>query len=267
MTINYPMDMIASKNWKITLPLKGAPEIVQPKLTTYTSEWFHLNEDKNGVVFRCPTDGGTTPNSKNPRSELREMRDEGADEAEWSTSMGQHSMVVDLMVTELPTGSKPHCVIGQIHGGDDDLTVFRLEGKSLWLTDGDNTHGYLVTDGYELGARIQFGFHVDTGVITYTLNGKPVDYSQKRKKTGCYFKTGAYNQAGGIGIPTGRAEVVLYSVQVCHNGVCEGNAPGVIVPGEPPVEPPIDSALAQRVTVLEQNLASLRAGLVLLGNS
>lgn len=269
---NFPMDVVASKNWKINIPLRGAPEIVQPKLATYSSEWFHLNEAGDGVVFYCPTNGGTTPNSKNPRSELREMRDEGADEAEWSTSTGQHSMIFDLMVTELPAGTKPHVVIGQIHGGDDDLTVFRLEGSDLWITDGDTTHGHLVTDSYELGARIQVGFHVNAGVITYTFNGQPVDYSQKRKKSGCYFKTGAYNQAGGVGDPNGYAEVVLYSVQVCHNGVCEGRPPGVIiVPGEPPVEPPTTPDLAElrqqmnsltlRIAATEQDLARLRAGL------
>lgn len=268
---NYPMDIIASKNWKINIPTSGAPEIVQPKLATYTSEWFHLNDAGDGVVFYCPTSGGTTPNSKNPRSELREMRDDGADEAEWNSGSGTHSMVVDLMVTQLPAGSKLHCVIAQIHDSGDDMTVFRLEGSSLWITDGDKTHGHLVTGDYKLGTRIQIGFHINAGVVTYTFNGKTVPYTQTRKRSGCYFKTGAYNQAGGVGDPAGKAEVVLYSVQVCHDGQCFGNAPGVIiVPGEPPpTEPPTTppanelaqqvAALVQRTTALEHDLASLRA--------
>lgn len=278
---NFPMDVIASKNWKINIPLRGAPEIVQPKLATYSSEWFHLNEAGDGVVFHCPTNGGTTPNSKNPRSELREMRDDGNDEAEWNSSTGQHSMIVDLMVTELPAGSKPHCVLAQIHGGDgdDDLTVFRLEGNTsgdrnvgkLWITSGDNTHAHHAAD-IRLGTRYQLGFHVDNGTISYSYNGFAIPYKQtNKKKSGCYFKAGAYNQAGGVGDPNGYAEVVLYAVQVCHNGVCEGRPPGVIiVPGEPPpVEPPtpgVDLTEAlRRITALEQNVAGLRAGLGALG--
>lgn len=277
---NFPMDVVASKNWKINIPLRGAPEIVQPKLATYSSEWFHLNEAGDGVVFYCPTNGGTTPNSKNPRSELREMRDDGADEAEWSTSTGQHSMIIDLMVTELPAGTKPHVVIGQIHGGDDDLTVFRLEGNTsgdrnvgkLWITSGDNTHAHHAAD-IRLGTRHQLGFHVDNGTISYSYNGFAIPYKQtNKKKSSCYFKVGAYNQAGGVGDPNGYAEVVLYSVQVCHNGVCEGRPPGVIiVPGEPPVEPPTTPDLAElrqqmnsltlRIAATEQDLARLRAGL------
>lgn len=271
---NFPLDIIASSDWKLTLPLKNAPEIVQPKLALYTSEWFHLNSTGDGVVFMARTDGGTTPNSKNPRSELREMRDDGADEAEWNSGSGAHSMVVDLMVTALPIGSKPHVVIAQIHDASDDMTAFRLEGSSLWITDGDATHGRLITNSYVLGTRILVGFHIDTGIVTYTFNGKPIPYTQIKKKAGCYFKTGAYNQAGGIitKLPDGKAdfaEVVIYSVQVCHDGVCEGNAPGA-----PPIDPPPPpddgdladalrriAALEQTVSAQGQNLARLRAGL------
>lgn len=275
MAINYPMGIL-SKNWKLTIPLKSAPEIVQPKLASYTSEWFHLNESRDGVVFLARTDGGTTPNSKNPRSELREMRDDGADEAEWNSGIGQHSMLVDLMVTALPIGSKPHVVVAQIHDSSDDMTVFRLEGKSLWITDDDKTHGYLVTDNYVLGTRILVGFHVSDGVVGYSLDGKLIPYTQNKKRSGCYFKTGAYNQAGGIvtKLPDGKAdyaEVVLYSVQVCHDGVCEGNAPGA-----PPIDPPPDTgdladalrrlgAVEQRAGAVEQDVARLRAALAALG--
>jgi hypothetical protein len=235
----HPLDVIASPNWKITLPEPGAPEIVMPRLKTYESQWFYLLPDNTSVVFKCPTNGGTTKNSKNPRSELREMRDNGADEAEWNSGSGQHSMVVDLAITHLPTGGKPHVVVAQVHDADDDMTVFRLEDKALWITDGDSTHGYRITDSYQLGTRIQVGFQINNGAIGYTFNGQPVSYAQNKKKSGCYFKTGCYNNGGEK--KTDRlddyAEVVLYSVQVCHDGVCSGKDPGTAPAEPPPVEP------------------------------
>ncbi len=273
----YPLHVIASSNWYITLPSKvnATPDTVKmPELRTYSSEWFRLNAAGDGVIFRARTDGATTKNSNNPRSELREMTKDGKEQAAWSSMAGTHSMVVELMISAVPIGSKPVVVVGQIHDSDDDVTVFRFEGNTsgnrnigkLWLTDGDTSHGFLVDDNLALGTKFTIGFQVSGGKITYTYNGGDpggaVPYTQPKKLDGCYFKTGAYNQAGGIvtKLPDGRAdyaEVTIYALQVCHNGVCTGLAPGAVgEPVEPPVEP-VGATLTVNGSIID--IAALKA--------
>ncbi|MCX6047753.1 MAG: polysaccharide lyase family 7 protein [Chloroflexi bacterium] len=259
----YPMDLIASQGWYITLPTKirATPDTVNvggsPDLMTYTDEWFRLNETKDGVVFKARTDGAHTTNSSNPRSELREMSNDGKNQAAWSSTSGTHAMELEQTVNVLPIGSKPVVVVGQIHDANDDVSVFRLEGNtsgdrnigSLWITDGDSAHGYLLTNSYRLGTKFRVGFNVSGGKIAYTYNGQPVaGYTQSKSFSGAYFKAGSYNQSGGnctkltSGPDAGKcdyAEVTIYRVQVCHNGACTGNAPGSTppVPTNTPVSP------------------------------
>jgi len=269
-----PMDFLDSSSWYLTLPtkIKATPDTVKiPELRTYASEWFRLNSAKDGVVFKAPTDGATTTNSKNPRSELREMSPDGKTQAAWSSTTGTHSMDIEQMVSAVPIGSKPVVVVGQIHDEDDDVTVFRFEGNTsgdrnvgeLWITDGNTSHGHLVDDNLALGTKFSVGFQVADGKITYTYNGQTVDYTQSKKLSGCYFKAGSYNQAGGIvtKLPDGKAdyaEVTIYALQVCHDGKCTGRKPGVIVPPvDPPVDPPITYSLT--VTGAATSIAALKA--------
>jgi hypothetical protein len=265
-TGNYPMDVINSKNWKLTLPIGSPTEIkvgATPDLMTYTDEWFRLNTDKNGTVFKVRTDGATTSGSDNPRSELREMKDDGKNSASWSSTSGTHSMIVEQSVDVLPIGTKPVVVAGQIHDSDDDITVIRVEGNtynsntgdkalnSIWITNGDTAHGYLVTNSYKLGDKFSIGFKVSNGKINYVYNGQDLSYSKSKSFSGAYFKAGAYNQSGGncttltSGSDVGKcdyAQVTIYNLQVCHDGTCTGNASstggGIITPTEPPVVTP-----------------------------
>lgn len=251
-TITYPMDIINAMGWYITLPtprgVHGAPDTVtEPKLATYSDEFFQLNATKDGAVFKAPTDGATTKKSFNPRSELREMTTDGKTQAAWSSTSGTHSMEIVQAVIALPIGPKPVVVTGQIHDANDDVSVFRVEANrydtntgdktlhSIWITDGNTTHGHLLTNSYRLGDQYTVGFQVAGGKINYTFNGQPVAYAQSKSFSGAFFKVGSYCQSGGIvtklpdGPEAGKADyaaVTVYSVQVCHNGVCTGNPSG-----------------------------------------
>ena len=259
--IIYPMDVIGWPGWYNTLPSKlhATPDTVMvggsPDLMTYFDEWFHLNSTKDGVVFKARTNGAHTEHSRNPRSELREMSFDGKTKAAWSAGVGKHSMEIEQMITAVPIGSKPVVVVGQIHDEPDDVVVWRYEGDlidrtvgQLWITDGDTTHGHLVDAKLKLNTRFSVGFDVVDGKIGFTYNGQMVaGYTQAKKNPGCYFKAGAYNQSGGnvTLLPDGPdkgqadyAEVVIYNLQVCHNGVCRGNAPGRAQPTNPPVVVP-----------------------------
>ena len=85
----YPMDVLGTRAWYLTLPtkVKATPDTVKvPELLTYADDWFRLNAAGDGVVFTAPTDGATTKNSRNPRSELREMSADGKTPAAWSST-------------------------------------------------------------------------------------------------------------------------------------------------------------------------------------
>lgn len=218
----YPAEVLNLTNWKITLPIgsdEKPTEIKQPALKTYVkSPWFVPAPDCQSVRFRAAVNGVTTGGSSYPRSELREMTNNGTANASWSTTSGTHTLVVDEAFTQLPK-EKPHLVGAQIHDADDDVTVFRLEGTSLYITKGDTTHHKLVTDNYQLGTRFQAKFVASGGKIKAYYNGV-LQTTISSSTSGNYFKTGAYTQANCDNSDpcddSNYGEVVLYNVTVTH---------------------------------------------------
>ena len=198
-----------------------AQEIFQPALASYDSKYLSPISDGTGAVFRCWHGGATTSGSKNPRSELREMADTvGKSKASWSATAGRHRMVVHGQVNRL-TKVKPHVVIGQIHSATDDVTVFRVEGSQLWITNGNDPHGYLLDGNFALGQRYTIGFDVSGGVVSFTYNDKLVPYTVSSSSTSNYFKCGAYLQSNPTSAPSESTseytEVVIWSVDVAHS--------------------------------------------------
>ncbi|MBC9724772.1 polysaccharide lyase family 7 protein [Streptomyces sp. TRM68367] len=193
----YPSEVLDLTDWKLTLPTgedEDPTEITQPELAAFSADpWFRVRGTCDAVRFRAPVNGVTTGGSSYPRAELREMTDGGEDEAAWSTTDGRHTLAVTEAFTALPA-EKPHLVGAQVHGGDDDVTVFRLEGSSLYITDGDDRHHHLVTDDYELGTEFEARFLAEDGKIRVYYNGKP-QTTISHDGDANYFKAGAYTQA------------------------------------------------------------------------
>jgi hypothetical protein len=197
---SYPAQVLNLTNWKITLPVAkpddpNSPlEVKQPALRTYArSPYFVAASNCGSVSFRAPVNGVTTPNSSYPRSELREMTNNGRDNANWSSTLGTHRITITEAFTHLPN-VKPHLVGLQIHDANDDISAFRLEGSNLYITDGDNTHYKLVTDRYVLGSRFEARFEVSAGQVRAYYNGT-LQATLLKVFTGGYFKAGAYPQA------------------------------------------------------------------------
>ncbi|MFH8533831.1 chondroitinase-B domain-containing protein [Streptomyces tendae] len=192
----YPADVLDLKNWYIGLPVgeKESPtNVYQPELDTYANDpWFTTDDDCTAVRFRAPVNGVTTSGSKYPRSELREMTDSGESKASWSSTSGTHTMVIDQAITDVPEET-PNVVAGQIHDDSDDVSVFRLEGSKLYVTDEDEK-AHLVTEDYELGTRFQAKFVVSDGKIKAYYNGQ-LQTTLSKEFSGAYFKAGAYTQA------------------------------------------------------------------------
>jgi hypothetical protein len=223
---NVPGDVLDLKRWKLTLPVKGGDgkvkEIPASDLTTFKdSKFFFVNAEKTGVVFRTFHGGFTTPGSKNPRTELREMAGSGSEKAAWKGGSGTHTMSLTGQVNRL-TRVKPHLVIAQIHGKEDDMTVFRVEGKKLWITDGDDPHGHLVTDDFRLGTRYSLKIEVSGGKTSYWYNGDKIDFTLPNDDSGNYFKAGSYlqsNPESASGESNDEfAEAVIFELTVSHSG-------------------------------------------------
>lgn len=223
---NYPARVLDLTNWKLNIPLDednngASDEIKQPKLATYTIDpWFHNNANHTGVVFRAHCGGITTSGSGFPRSELREMTNNGKNGASWSSDAGTHIMEIEQAITHLPE-VRPHIIAGQIHDANDDVIVFRLEGKKLFI-DHNGARGAVLTSNYVLGARFKVKFHVSNGEVKSYYNDAlvetyPVHFS------GAYFKAGAYVQSNCQGrkktpgeLCQAYGEVVIYKVTVTH---------------------------------------------------
>nr|WP_258567540.1 polysaccharide lyase family 7 protein [Paenibacillus anseongense] len=231
------------KNWKITLPIpkqsgSTSPlEVLQPALNTYSIDpWFKVVHDADGyaVQFRANHGAVSTSGSSNPRSELREMKDnyttgDSSNQMSWGSNDGKtHTMYIKQKVTHLTT-VKPQTVVGQIHDADDDVTVFRVEGNNpggvsttakIYITDGDNTHGYLLDSNYTLGTLFTVKIIVANGVISYEYNGQTVPYTQTKNVTGCFFKIGNYTQSNDSTAPgespDAYAENWVYDYSVTH---------------------------------------------------
>ncbi|PZR21935.1 MAG: alginate lyase [Citrobacter freundii] len=225
---NYPADVLNLTNWKITVPFDGpdsgttADEISQPALATYSIDpWFKNNSTNTGVIFRANTGGATTSGSGYPRSELREMTNNGATNASWSSGSGIHTMEIDQAITHLPDVKK-HIVAGQIHDADDDVIVFRLENQKLFI-DINGSDGPTLTSSYVLGTRFKVKFVVQNNQTKCYYNDVLI-YTHNQTYSGAYFKAGAYTQSscksGGNPGPTescdAYGEVVIYGLSVSH---------------------------------------------------
>lgn len=217
-----PGQLLDLSVWKLTLPTgsQGAPEEVgERNLSGYGgSPWFRTTPDCGGVAFRAPVDGVTTKGSSYPRSELREMG-AGDSAAAWSADSGTHWLAVTEAFTSLPEG-KPEVVGAQIHDDKDDISVFRLEGTRLYVTDGDNPHYQLVTDDYQLGTVFDAAFLVTGGMVGAYYNGRLVAQIS-RSFSNAYFKVGAYTQANCARVSPcddgNYGETVVYALEVGHD--------------------------------------------------
>ncbi|MEO9511790.1 MAG: polysaccharide lyase family 7 protein [Flavobacteriaceae bacterium] len=240
---NIPSDLMSNCNqWKITYP-----DGVEDKTLCGegNNEYFYVNDDKNGIVFRTPirSNNGTTPNSEYVRSELREREEDGSQDIYWTTD-GTHVVYVRQAITNLPD-VKDHLVATQVHGnksdGIDDAMVLRLEGNHLFLSfnGGELRDDLTVKNGYALGTMHEVIFEIKEGKhycyysedgnlkSAYT-NGNASNYLVKdggssvvmdKDYDDAYFKIGNYTQSN-YDIEGNRSnnygEVIVYDYFVEH---------------------------------------------------
>lgn len=211
-----PSGLIDLTNWKLNLPTCPYREVKQPALATFEqAPWFW--DDGPVVVFRANAGGCTTSGSSYPRSELREMKNGGGTNASWSNSSGTHTMTIRQSIN-YTLKAKKHVVAGQIHDADDDVTVLRLEGNQLWMTNGNNTHHKLLDGNYVLGTEFTVKFTANSSGITIDYNNGAASGFLGKRISGAYFKAGAYTQSNTSKGDSSSAygEVRIRSLVVTH---------------------------------------------------
>lgn len=238
----YPSQILNLNNWKLTLPIasdgsKTALDILRPELDSYqNSPLFAATGDKKGVVFRAPVNGVTTGGSDYPRTELREMTDNGTEEIFWPSMEGTHTLVLEEAITAVPK-NKPVVVAGQIHGDDDDLLVIRLEYPKLYITRG-GSNLYTLDENYTLGKKFTVKFSAGGGKISvyYNNSASPV-YTLDKKVNEAYFKAGAYVQsncdteeAANLCNADNYGEVVIYRLDLTHQTLAANTSANIFSP-------------------------------------
>jgi len=221
--------------WKLTTPIDSnnddkPDEVKQPALKTLDGKDYFDRQGGPSIMFRARVDGVTTSGSSFPRSELREMTQDGQyNRAAWTSNCGTHRMTITQEITAQPNRANPvdPVVAGQIHdggvdGGHGDVVMIRLEGTRLFVEGDGNDHGTL-DSSYTLGERF-------TVVVTADSNGIDVSYSNSDSSTTAtinniqpqvnneqwFFKAGCYTQANTSN-GTGYGEVVIYNLNVEHS--------------------------------------------------
>ncbi len=221
--INAPSQLIDLSNWYVTLPTDNdgngrADEIHQPSLAGFSvAHYFMLNDARNGIIFQAHAGGATTSGSHYPRSELREMADNGTVKAAWSNTSGSHSMTVTEAITHLPS-AKPEVVAAQIHDANDDVIMIRLEGRRLFVESDDGKNSGDLDTAYTLGTTFTVRILAENGHIYVSYNGvAKVDLA--RSGSGFYFKAGCYTQSNTTKGDSGDAygQVIMYGLSVTHS--------------------------------------------------
>lgn len=221
-----PAQVLNLTNWKLTVPVKSpdkptgdALQIAGHKLADYQLDpWFVVQPGCEGIRFRAAVNGVTTKGSTYPRAELRERRDGGRTNASWSSNVGTHTMTIREAITHVPA-QKPDVVAGQIHDASSDLSVFRLEGRKLYITNGNVSQYKLVTDNYVLGTVFEAKYVVSGDTIKAYYNGA-LQATLATHFSGAYFKAGVYTQANCSNASPcsseNYGEVVIHAVKVTH---------------------------------------------------
>lgn len=192
--------------WKITL---GSGSTVSSLVGYESADYFYnVDEDTTGwVVYKTPNSGGTTPNSSNTRSELRQLE-------EWTPETGGN-LKATLKVMHVSTSGDAHVpatfsvVVGQIHSSEghenEPLKIFykkfpgHKKGSLFWNyeinTEGsnserwdfstpvwgydwsvvgetENTYPNEPVDGIELGEEFSYEVNVYEGIMYLTFSSE-----------------------------------------------------------------------------------------------
>jgi hypothetical protein len=179
----------------------------------YSDAYFYSGSSGQ-MVFWAPVTGGTTPNSKYPRSELRQVSP-----SDWSLS-GTHTLTATCKVTKVPSNGR--VIIGQIHGNASGSEVCKLLWNSgavefRYKTDARVEQGFNLGN-YNVGTTLNYTIRCSNKAITVTVNGRSATrtYSNSMWQSDrYYFKAGSYVQ-DNTGTSSEGARVEFTALSTSH---------------------------------------------------
>jgi hypothetical protein len=225
---SYPAQVLDLTDWTLTLPV-AAPDTTTAmevdRLAAYRfAPYFTLSHGRNGVLFRAPVGGATTPGSSYPRSELREMTDGGARRASWSTTSGTHTLVVREATLHLPV-VKPQVATAQIHSAADDVIQIVTDGTrsagpgraSICMRLNGITQLPCLDRNYRLGTPYTIRMTAVDGHIRVFYN-RVQRFDVAVAESGLYFKAGVYTQSNPDqgDAPAAFGAAVIYRLRLSH---------------------------------------------------
>ncbi|MEI6751828.1 MAG: polysaccharide lyase family 7 protein [Paludibacter sp.] len=172
----------------------------------FTNSLFYTNTVDGSLVFRVPSNGGTTSGSGYPRVEFRQVKNG----AYWNmTDTAEHFLTAQCKVMVVAT-AKPQTIIGQIHGSETNSELLKirwtgyLAGKcyveARYQTNDatKSEYGVKLATGLSLGDIFNYTITMKNGTIVVTINGVSATQTYTTEFYGTtdsyYFKAGNYLQ-------------------------------------------------------------------------
>jgi hypothetical protein len=215
--------------WELQEPVgsAGSPTTILPMQLAgpngFHDMYFFTDPTDGAMTFWDPEKGVTTPNSKFPRSELREMTAAAAP-ADWAIA-GMHTLSATLKATQIPN----HVCVGQIHLGTGSpsstkplLELFYYATGAIVLAieqtpAGGNEVQHSV-GMVAVGTKWSYVIGLSGNTITLSINGgaaQPFTMSPTFNQEHMYFKAGDYDQSSGSSTTIG-AKVQFYALKIFH---------------------------------------------------
>lgn len=205
------------------------------------SPYFTPNAASNAVQFQVFANGATTSsNTHYPRSELRELLQDGTSKAAWNASTGTHILSGSTKVLHLPA-HRPWACLAQMHDASSDCIMIMCDNgngsskvggtQALWCKIMGSYTSTPLMSPYTIGTEFSWQFKLVNGVLTVSINGvvKFTDSSTFTSQTASdkYFKTGCYLQASSsytadsskwaVESPTDYGAIELRNLVVSHS--------------------------------------------------
>jgi hypothetical protein len=172
----------------------------------YTSSFFYTDPTDGSIVFKVPSNGGTTSGSSYPRVEFRQM----TGGANWILNdPTEHYLTAQCKVLAVAQ-AKPQTIIGQIHGSNTVSEMIKLrwtgykagqcyiEARFKTNDAGMSEYGVTLANNLSLGDLITYTITMKNGIITCTVNGTTGSQTYTPDiwtlTDAYYFKAGDYLQ-------------------------------------------------------------------------
>jgi hypothetical protein len=184
------------------LEIKGSEN-----LKIYSSSFFYTNQQDEAMVFKVPSNGGTTSaHASYPRVELRQL----TDGANWKISdQNEHYLTARCKVINVAE-VKPKTIIGQIHGHENNSELLKLrwtgykpgecfiEARFQTNDSVGSEYGIKLAENLSLGDMVDYTITMKEGTINVTVNGNSGSQTYTHEFYGTtdeyYFKAGNYIQ-------------------------------------------------------------------------